>query len=66
MCIGFRMLNKQTKIDPYLIPQMDGILDCLYKALVFLTTDLSKVYQQVSVELSNTYKTSFHTKYGLF
>ena len=52
MCFDFRMLNKQSKIDAYLIPQIDKILDHLYKAQVFLKNDLSKVYHQVAVELS--------------
>ena len=44
MCIDFRMLNKQKKIDGYLIPQIDKILDHLCKARVFLRIDLSKAY----------------------
>ena len=60
------MLNKQTKTDAYLIPQIDEILDHLYKAQVFSKIDLSKVYHQVSVELSYMHKTAFPTKYGLF
>ena len=44
MCIDFRMLNKQIKIDAYPIPQIDEILDCLCKARVFSKNDLSKAY----------------------
>ena len=60
------MLNKQTKTDAYLIPQIDEILDHLYKAQVFSKIDLNKVYHQVAVELSHMHKTTFPTKYRLF
>ena len=40
MCIDFRMLNKQTKIDTYLIPWIDEILDRLCKAKIFSKIDL--------------------------
>ena len=42
MCIDFRMLNKQTKIDAYLVCQIDKTLDQLYKARVFSKIYLSK------------------------
>ena len=53
MCIDFRMLNKQTKIEAYPNPQIDEILDHLCKAQVFLKIDLSKVYHQVAIEPSD-------------
>ena len=59
MCINFRMLNKQKKIDAYPIPQIDEILDHLCKARVFSKIDLSKVYHQVAVEPSHMHKTCF-------
>ena len=66
MCIDFRMLNKQIKIDVYPIPQINKILDCLCKARVVLIIDLSKAYHQVAVEPSHTHKIAFLTKYRLF
>ena len=66
MCIDFVTLNKQMKIDAYPIPQIDEILDCIYKAQVFSQIDLSKAYHQVAIELSHTHKTALLTKYGLF
>ena len=60
------MLNKQTKINAYLIAHIDKILDCLYKARVFLKIYPSKAYHQVAVELSHMHKTAFLTKYRLF
>ena len=61
MCINSRMLNKLIKINAYLIPQIDEILDYLCKARVFLKIDLSEAYQQVAVESSYTHKTAFLT-----
>ena len=66
MCINFRMLNKLKKIDAYPTPQIDEILDHLYKALVFSKIYLSKAYHQVAVEQSYMHKTTFLTKYRLF
>ena len=66
MCIGFRILSKQTKFDAYSAPQIDNILDYLCKARVFLKTDLSNAYCEVAVELLQTHKTVFFTKYRLF
>ena len=44
ICINFRMLNKQIKINVYPIPQIDEVLDYLCKAQVILKIDLSKVH----------------------
>ena len=40
MCIDYRLLNKETKIDAYLIPQIDELLDWLSQAKVFSKMDL--------------------------
>ena len=66
MCVNFRILNKQTKIDTYLIPWVDKIIDHLCKSRVFSKIDLSKAYHQVALEPSHMHKTAFLTKYGLF
>ena len=66
MSINFRILNKQTRIYTYLILQINKILDCLYKARVFLKINLSKVYHQVAVEPLHMHKTTFLKKYKLF
>ena len=62
MCINFRMVNKQIKIDAYPTPQNYKILDFLCKARVSSKTDLSEAYNQVAVELSYIEKTAFLTK----
>ena len=65
MCTDFRMLNKETKINAYLIPHTNEILDCPCKARVFLKIDLSKAYHQIAIELSHMHKTAFLMKYRL-
>ena len=68
MCIDFRLLSKQIKIDGYLIPQIDEILDHLCKAQFFLKIGLREAYLQVAIEPSHirTHMTAFFTKYRLF
>ena len=44
MCIDFRILNKKNRIDVYLTPHIDEILDHLCKTRVFSSIDLSKAY----------------------
>ena len=40
MCIDYRLLNKETKIDAYLIPQIDEFLERLSQAKVFSRMDI--------------------------
>ena len=42
--IGFRALNKQTKLDAYPIPRINDILDRLSAAQWFSKMDLSIAY----------------------
>ena len=47
MCIDYRWLNSNTKIDRFLLPQIDNIMDSLAGAKVFSTIDLRNAYHQV-------------------
>ena len=44
ICINFRALNKQTKLDAYPIPRINDILDRLSAAQWFSKIDLSIAY----------------------
>lgn len=44
MCIDFRMLNKQTKVDVHPIPRIADLLDRLTTARVFSSIDLANAY----------------------
>ena len=63
MCINFRILNKKTESNAYLIPQIDDILDHLCKAQVFSKTDFIKAWYQATIEPSHMQKTTFLMKY---
>ena len=44
MCIDFRSLNKQTKLDVFPIPRIADLLDKLGRATVFSSIDLATAY----------------------
>ena len=42
MYIDYRALNTNTKIDAYLIPHIDDILDCLGGSVIFTKINLAQ------------------------
>ena len=44
LCIDFRRLNKETVPDPYLMPRVEEIIDCLGEAMYVSTLDLNNKY----------------------
>ena len=47
MCIDYRRLNSNTKLDQFTLPRIDDIMDSLAGAKVFSTIDLRNAYHQV-------------------
>ena len=47
MCIDYRWLNSNTKLDQFPLPQIDDIMDSLARAKVFSTINLRNAYHQV-------------------
>ena len=47
MCIDYRKLNANTKVDRYPLPRIDDIMDRLHGARVFSSVDLRSAYHQV-------------------
>ena len=47
MCIDYRQLNSNMKLDRFLLPRIDDIMDSLTGAKVFSTLDLQNAYHQV-------------------
>ena len=47
MCIDYRQLNSNTKLNLFPFPRIDNIMDSLSGAKVFLTIDLQNAYHQV-------------------
>ena len=66
MCVDYRLLNRNTRLDRYPIPRIDAILDSLAKAKVFSLIDLRSGYHQVQIEPGHEFKTAFTSRWGLF
>ena len=63
MCVDFRSLNKQTRLDMFPIPRIHDLLDKLGKARIFSAIDLSSAYHQVRIKKDMSTKRFFDT-YG--
>ena len=66
LCIDYRVLNKITVRNRYLIPWIDDLLDQLKGLKYFSKIDLKSWYHQVPIEPSDVWKTAFKAKEGLF
>ena len=61
MCIDYRSLNRQTRLDVFPIPRVADLFDQLGKATVFSSIDLSHAYHQVCIHEGDEAKTAFIT-----
>ncbi|XP_033237657.1 uncharacterized protein [Drosophila pseudoobscura] len=59
LCLDSRKVNAVTKKDAYPLPQIDGILGRLPKAMFISSLDLKDAYWQVPLEPSSRDKTAF-------
>ena len=50
MCIDYRTLNGKTIKDPYALPRMEKVFDCLSGTQYFTTVDMKSGYHQIEVE----------------
>ena len=44
LCVDYRRLNSESRVDAYLMPRIDELLDRLGKAKFILTIDLTRRY----------------------
>ncbi len=65
-CVDYRQLNEKISKDPYPLPRIEECLDCLSKATMFFTLDLTAAYHQVPIAEEDCHKTAFITPIGLF
>ena len=66
LCIGYRVLNKITVRNQYLVPRIDDLLDQMMGAKYFSKIDLKSGYHKVPIEHMDVWKTAFNSKECLF
>lgn len=59
LCVDFRKLNHVTKADPYPIPRVEELINCLGTAKYITALDLTKGYWQVPRHLGRTFASPF-------
>lgn len=65
-CIDFRQVNTLSKVDPYPMPRIDDLVECLGKAKYISTIDLSRGYWQVPLKERAKEITAFLTPFDLY
>ena len=66
LCVDYRKLNAQSKVDAYPMPRIEDILDRVGKANFITTLDLARGYWQVPVSDEDRHKTVFTSPFGLY
>ena len=49
LCVDFRSLNANTRLDCYPLPHIDELLDCLEGSNIFTSLDLQHGYYQIEI-----------------
>ena len=66
MCIDYRVLNKVTIKNNYLLPRIDDLFDQLAEAKYFSCIDLKLGCYQIRIEDGDVEKTACRTRYGSY
>ena len=64
MCIDYRALNCQTKLDVFPIPCIANLFDHLGRAHFFSSVDLATAYHQIRIKQGYEHCTAFITLQG--
>jgi hypothetical protein len=65
MCIDYRVLNKKTIKNWYLIPRIDELIDELHGLVYFSNIDLRLGYHQIRFKEEDIHKITFKCHYEL-
>ncbi|GFV55264.1 retrovirus-related Pol polyprotein from transposon 297 [Trichonephila clavipes] len=66
LCVDYRKLNSVTKVDAYLLPRMDDLLNEAAPTSFMSTIDLQSGYHQVKVADVDQDKTAFVCPFGTY
>ena len=66
MCIDYRALNCQTKLDVFPIPRIADLLDRLGRVCFFSLVDLVAAYHQIRIKQGHEHRTTFVTPQDLY
>jgi hypothetical protein len=66
MCADYRTLNDATVKNKYPLPHIEDLFDQMRGARVFLKIDHRSGYHQMKIRPSDSPKTDFSTRYGLY
>ena len=66
VCVDYRKLNAVTKVDPFLLPFTESILEAVAGHEIYTLMDGYSGYNQIMIALEDQLKTSFITEYGAF
>ena len=65
MCIAYRALNQQTRLDKYPLPRINDLLDWLFNTNYLTSIEIYTAYYQVTIHPGDEYKTALLSRYGL-
>ena len=66
LCIDYRKLNKNTKVDCYNIARIEPLLDSMHGAKYFASLDMFAGYHQIKVAESHKERTAFSSPCGFY
>jgi hypothetical protein len=66
LCVDYRVLNRSTIKNRYLLPLISEVLDRLKNAPRYTQIDLRAAYNLLRIALGEEWKTAFRTRYGHF
>ena len=65
-CISFVELNKATKVDAYLLPRIDDLLNQMQGSTCFSVCDLTAAFYNIKMADNSRHLTAFATPFGVY